>query len=130
MNQTIQIDLLDSTPDVQRTARRAITREFLTEDERYTKTLEDRLSAMENTLQTQQHILRLQSNLNDLNGSDLQSRKRSRSPVDLPEPPILIDKTIVVKDNAHDVLCWEYRKNFRQVNVDPDDYWKTGNYPE
>jgi hypothetical protein len=130
MNQTIQLDQLDSTPDVQRTARRAIGREFLTEDERYTKSLEDRLTAMENTLQTQQHILQLQSSLNELNGSDLQTRKRSRSPVDLPEPPIMIDKTMVVKDNAHDVLCWEWRKDFRQVNRDPDDYWKASNYPE
>ena len=62
--------------------------------------------------------------------SEFQTRKRSRSPVDLPEPPNLVEKSIQVKDNAHDILCWEYRKIFRQVNVDPEDYWKTGSYPE
>jgi hypothetical protein len=129
MNQTIHLEHVDSTPVV-RTARRAIGREFLTEDERYTKNLEDRLVAMENALQTQQQILQLQSTLQGLNGNDLLTRKRARSPADLPEPPVMIDKTVVVKDNAHDVLCWEWRSGFRQVNRDPDDYWKASNYPE
>ena len=127
MNQTVQIEDLDSTPVASRNARRPIGRDFLSEDERYTKALEERLTAMENKLQLQQTILRMQSNMNkdrNLLISELQGRKRARSPVELPEAPIL------VKDNAHVVLCWEYRKIFRQVNVDPEDYWKTGGYPE
>jgi hypothetical protein len=133
LNQTVTVEDLDSTPVTSRNVRRPIVRDFLSEDERYTRALEERLTAMENKLQSQQTILRMQSNMNEdrtMLMIELQWRKRERSPVELPEAPILVEKLVPVKDNAHDVLCWEYKKIFRQVNVDPEDYWKTGSYPE
>ena len=60
LNQLVTVEDLDSTPVASRNARRPIGRDFLSEDERYTRALEERLTAMENKLQSQQTILRMQ----------------------------------------------------------------------
>jgi hypothetical protein len=58
---------------------------------------------------------------------ELKTRKGGRFPA---ETPILLDSTVTVKDDAQCTLDWTFRRLWRQVNADPEDYWRSGTYPE
>lgn len=46
------------------------------------------------------------------------------------EPPVLVDDTFVVKDNAHDLLSWPVRLQLRHINMDPKTVWSKETYPK
>ena len=58
------------------------------------------------------------------------NQMRDRSPTEAPEAPILIKKEIKVEDDNHTILCWEFRRLYKQPNLEPKLYWKEAKYQQ
>ena len=57
------------------------------------------------------------------------SDKRSRSPSEAPETPVVVCIKLEGSDDNHKVFCWELRRLYKNPNCDPKTYWSEAKYP-
>ena len=57
------------------------------------------------------------------------SDKRSRSPTEAPEKPIVVAISVEGTDDNHKTFCWELRRLYKNPNCDPKSYWADAKYP-
>ena len=62
------------------------------------------------------------------NESMANGHKRKMETDPLPDEPLLIEESIEVKDNGHDIIEWALRNKLRPINGDPSVYWVSGTW--
>ena len=94
--------------------------------------MKERMKFLEENLKANSSANRLADEIRLERNEGKANRKRDRdlSPRRGPDEPFLWDLSEVTgKDNAHDVLCWPLRRNFRRINAHPASYWSESKYP-